>query len=89
MFKYVSPKLYNKYKQQIFEMGLMFQECTGNTVLRETNSLTDQEIADKLGLDVNDVENIRCIAEVDCLPYNIWTESAEGVEEKARKPFAK
>ncbi|MBI4187205.1 MAG: hypothetical protein HY530_06880 [Chloroflexi bacterium] len=89
MAKYVSPELYNKYARQILEMGLAIQCYEGTTAVRETSSLSDQEIADRLGLDVEDVTEIRCIAEIDLLPADAWLESDNWKREKARKHFKK
>ncbi|MFC1917897.1 hypothetical protein ACFLXH_04515 [Chloroflexota bacterium] len=85
MAKYVSPQLYNQYKQQIMEMSPAIQYYEGTQVKRETCSLSDREIAEKLGLDVSDVTEIRCIAEIELLPPDTWMKSAQWKQEKARK----
>ena len=84
MSKYVSPELYHKYKHKVLEMGLAIQYYEGTTAVRESSSLSDQEIADKLGLDVADVTEIRCIAEIDLLPADTWIKSDNWKREKAR-----
>ena len=89
MPKYISPELYNKYKHQVLEMSLAIQYYEGTVAKRESSSLSDQEIADRLGLDVADVTEIRCIAEVDLLPADSWIQSADWKREKARKSFEK
>ncbi len=75
MSKYVSPELYHKYKHQVLEMSPAIQYYEGTTLQREASSLSDQEIADRLGLDVDDVTEIRCIAEIDLLPADTWLKS--------------
>ena len=85
MAKYVSPELYNKYKQQILEMSPAIQYYEGTQIIRETSCLSDQEIAEKLGLDVSDVTEIRCIAEIELLPPDTWMKSAQWKQAKARK----
>ena len=55
----------------------------------EAKELTLQEIADKLGLDVNDVTEIRCIAEVEVLPADTWMNSDKWKREQAAKFFDK
>ena len=85
MAKYVSPELYNKYKQQILEMSPAIQHYEGTQIIRETSCLSDQEIAEKLGLDVSDVTEIRCIAEIELLPPDTWMKSAQWKQAKARK----
>ena len=89
MPKYVSPELYEKYKHQILEMSCAIQVYEGTVAVRDSHSLTDQEIADKLGLDVEDVTEIRCIAEIDTLPADTWMKSDNWKREKTNKFFAK
>ena len=85
MAKYVSPELYNKYKHQILEMSPAIQYYEGTTAIRESSCLSDQEIADRLGLDVEDVTEIRCIAEIDLLPADAWIKSDNWKREMAQK----
>ena len=89
MPKYVSPELYHKYKHQVLEMSPAIQYYEGTTLQRETSSLTDQEIADRLGLDVCDVTEIRCIAEIDLLPADAWSKAENWKREKALRSFEK
>ena len=85
MPKYISPEFYNKYKHQVLEMSLAIQYYEGTVAQRESSSLSDREIAERLGLDADDVTEIRCIAEVDLLPPDIWLQSADWKREAARK----
>ena len=87
MSKYVSPELYHKYKHQVLEMSPAIQYYEGTTLQRETSCLTDQEIADRLGLDVDDVTEIRCIAEIVLLPADAWLKSEIWKREKAQRAF--
>lgn len=87
MSKYVSPELYHKYKHQVLEMSPAIQYYEGTTMLRESSCLTDQEIAERLGLDVEDVTEIRCIAEIDLLPADAWLKSENWKREKAQRSF--
>jgi len=87
MSRYVSPELYHKYKHQVLEMSPAIQYYEGTTLQRETSCLTDQEIADRLGLDVDDVTEIRCIAEIDLLPADAWLKSENWKREKAQRAF--
>ncbi len=89
MVKYVSSELYNKYKYQILEMSPAIQYYEGTVALRESSSLSDQEIADRLGLDVDNVTEIRCIAEIELLPADTWMQSANWKRDKARQSFGK
>lgn len=87
MSKYVSPELYHKYKHQVLEMSPAIQYYEGTTMQRESSCLTDQEIAERLGLDVEDVTEIRCIAEIDLLPADAWLKSENWKREKAQRSF--
>ena len=87
MSKYVSPELYHKYKHQVLEMSPAIQYYEGTTLRRESSCLTDQEIADRLGLAVDDVTEIRCIAEIDLLPADTWLKSENRQRERAQKAF--
>ncbi|MBA7614468.1 hypothetical protein ES703_21733 [subsurface metagenome] len=87
MSKYVSPELYHKYKHQVLEMSLAIQYYEGTTAVRESSSLSEQEIADRLGLDVDDVTEIRCIAEIDLLPADTWIEADYWKRGKAQRSF--
>ena len=89
MAKYVSPELYHKYKHQVLEMSPAIQYYEGTTLLRESSCLSDQEIADKLGLDVDDVTEIRCIAELDLLPDDAWLKSENWMREMVQRSFRK
>ena len=87
MSKYVSPELYHKYKYQVLEMSPAIQHYQGTVVQRESSSLSDQEIAERLGLDVEDVTEIRCIAEIDIAPENAWIEADNWKRDKVRMSF--
>ena len=87
--KYVSPELYERYKQRVLEMSLAIQYYDGTMAQRDSSSLSDQEIADRLGLDIEDVTEIRCIAEIDLMPPDVWMESANWKQEKTDQFFGK
>ena len=89
MSKYISPELYHKYKHQVLEMSPAIQYYEGTTAQRESSSLSDQEIADRLGLDVDDVTEIRCVAEIDLLPADTWIKSDNWKREMAQKSFGR
>jgi hypothetical protein len=86
---YVSPELYDKYKHQVLEMSLAIQCYEGTEMRRESSSLSDQEIADRLGLDVEDVTEIRCVAELELLPADTWLKSANWKRDKTLKALGK
>lgn len=85
MPKHISPELYQRYKHQVLEMSLAIQYYQGTVAQRESSSLSDQEIAERLSLDVEDVTEIRCIAELDLLPTDTWIKSDNWRRDKARK----
>ena len=87
MSRYVSPELYNKYKHQVLEMSPAIQCYEGTTLVRESSCLPDIEIAERLSLDVEDVTEIRCIAEIDLLPADTWLKSESDKQEKIRRSF--
>jgi len=87
MAKYVAPEIYNKYKNLILEMSPAIQYYDGLVAQRETSCLSDREIADRLGIDVEDVTEIRCIAEVESLPADAWLKSANWKRDKVRNFF--
>ncbi len=87
MARYISPEFYHKYKHQVLEMSPAIQYYEGTTLRRESSCLSDQEIADRLGLDVDEVTEIRCIAEIDLLPADTWLKSEDWKREKARRSF--
>ena len=83
MVKHVSPELYDKYKQQVLEMSPAIQCYEGTRLIRESSCLSDREIAERLGLDVDEVTEIRCIAELDLLPSDTWLKSTNWKRNKA------
>ena len=85
MARFVSPELYHKYKHQVLELSPAIQYYEGTTLKRESSCLTDQEIADRLGLDVDEVTEIRCIAEIDLLPADAWLKAHDWLRDKARR----
>ncbi|MFQ5849870.1 MAG: hypothetical protein ACE5JU_04690 [Candidatus Binatia bacterium] len=89
MPKYVSPELYHRYKHKVLEMSLAIQYYEGTEARRDSSSLSDREIADRLGLDIEDVMEIRCIAELELLPADTWVQSANWKRERALNAFGK
>ena len=89
MAKYVSPELYNKYKQQVLDMSLAVQNYIGIEQQRDSSCLTDKEIAEKLGLSVDDVREIRTIAWNDLHTADAWIESDNEKRRKCTKYFNK
>ena len=89
MYQYVSPEFYHRYKHQVLEMSPAIQYYDGTTMCREKSCLSDREIAERLGLSEEQVTEIRCIAEIDLLPADIWIKSANWKRERMRRALGK
>jgi ribosome-binding protein aMBF1 (putative translation factor) len=89
MDKYLDPEIYNKYKQQVLDMSLAVQYYVGVEQQRESSCLSDGEIAQRLGLSVQEVSEIRTIAENDLMPADTWMKSDEEKRRKAKAFFSK
>ena len=89
MARNVSAQLYDKYKSKVLEMSPAIQYYEGTVVNRESSSLSDREIADRLGLETDEVTEIRCMAEIDLLPADAWVKAAEWKRERCQKSKGK
>ena len=88
MVRFISSELYHKYKHQVLELSPAIQYYEGIALKRGSTCLTDQEIADRLNLDVDEVTEIRCIAEIDLLPADAWFKAHDWLRNKTRKTSA-
>ena len=78
MVHVVNPEMYKKYKEKV--LGL------SNAIQEGERGLSVREIADKLGLKLEDVKEILSVAEKD-VPLS-WYEDAERFkEERVRASF--
>lgn len=82
MPKPLSPELYERYKTQVWEWTNRLQRLVPGERHR---GLTDREIAQRLGLSVHEVIEIRAIAERDLIPLEAYLE-AEDTKEERFKP---
>jgi len=89
MGKYISPELYNKYKHQVLDMSLAVQYYIGLEQQRESSCLSDREIAQRLRLSVEEVREIRTIAQNDLLPAEAWIEADQEKRRKRERFFHK
>jgi hypothetical protein len=87
MGRYISPDIYNKYKQQVLDMSLAVQNYVGIEQQRVESCLTDAEMAKKLGLSVAQVREIRAIAFNDLHPADMWLDSDEEKRLKCQRYF--
>ncbi len=69
-FHVVDPELYHRHRAEVVALANSHQNNTGEFLPDSvrTRALTDTEIADRLGLDVRDVTEIRVVAEPDECP---------------------
>jgi hypothetical protein len=89
-FYFVDPETYNKYKDQVLELShavqVNFQEHLPAD--KRQPGLTDQQIADRLGLELKVVQEIRCVAERDKYPLEEFEEAIR-FKEQACRNYAK
>jgi DNA-directed RNA polymerase sigma subunit (sigma70/sigma32) len=81
MPRFVSMDLYNRYKEDVWKLTNAKQRLEPGKAHR---GLTDQEIASRLGLTVEEVIEIRCIAEND----NISLEAHLDADDTKEKRFS-
>lgn len=87
MPKPVSITLYEQYKEEVWRLTNARQRLEPG---KETRGLSDREIADRLGLGVEDVTEIRTIVENEKIPLEHYLEADEVKEERfARIPAKK
>lgn len=89
-FYFVDPETYNKYKDEILELShavqVNFQEHLPAD--KRQPGLSDKQIAEKLGLDIQVVREIRCVAERDKYSLDEFEEAIR-FKEKACRDYAK
>jgi DNA-directed RNA polymerase sigma subunit (sigma70/sigma32) len=78
MPRFVSMDLYNRYKEDVWKLTNAKQRLEPG---KENRGLTDKEIASRLGLAVEEVIEIRCIAENDKISLEAHLD-AENTKEK-------
>lgn len=89
-FYFVDPDTYRKYKDEVLELShavqVNFQEHLPAEKRRP--GFSDKQIAEKLGLDVQVVREIRCVAERDKYPLDEFEEAIR-FKDKACRDYAK
>jgi DNA-directed RNA polymerase sigma subunit (sigma70/sigma32) len=78
MAEFVSMDLYNRYKEDVWKLTNAKQRLEPG---KDHRGLTDQEIAARLGLTVEEVTEIRCIAENDKISLEAHF-AADDIKEK-------
>jgi len=86
----IDPETYRKYKDQVLALSNSIQVNINEHLPPEKRQgcLSDQQIAEKLGLEERVVREIRVVAERDYYPADEW-ESAIRFKEEACRAFAK
>jgi len=77
-FHVVDPDLYELHRHEIVRLSNSYQENVNEflPVGERTRPLTDAEIAERLGLDIRDVTEIRVVAEHDEYPIEEYERAA-------------
>ncbi len=89
-FFFVDPDIYRRYKDEVLRLSNSFQVNIQEHLPLGTRQrgLSDQEIADQLGLEERLVREIRVVAERDYYPLDEWEKAIE-FKDKACRAFAK
>jgi ribosome-binding protein aMBF1 (putative translation factor) len=89
-FYFVDPDTYKKYKDEILELSHAVQVNFQEQLPPEKRQpgLSDKQIAEKLGLELQVVREIRCVAERDKYPLDEFEEAIR-FKEKACRDYAK
>ncbi len=82
----LDPDLYRRYKDEVLQLSNAFQHNIKIDLTNRKRGLSDQEIAQRLGLDAPTVSEIRCIAERDCYDLDEW-QRAIAFKEKACREY--
>ncbi|NIN52483.1 MAG: hypothetical protein GTN80_05030 [Nitrososphaeria archaeon] len=78
----VSPKLYKMIRDKVLKHSLAVQRYDGQRY--RPRPLTDKEIAERLDITETQAKEIRCIAEIDLMPPDVWETAEEYKEERRR-----
>ena len=83
MPRFVSMELYNRYKNEVWRLTNAKQRFEPGARHR---GLTDSEIGERLGLTVEEVIEIRSIAENDFIPTESYLAAEDVKEARYKKP---
>jgi hypothetical protein len=88
-FYFVDPETYRKYKDQVLEMshGVQVNAQEHLPADKRQASLSDSQIAERLGIEERTVREIRCVAERDRYPIDEF-EAAIRFKDKACREYA-
>jgi len=82
---FISMDIYHRHKEQVWELTNARQRMGAGG---PNESLTDKEIAERLGITVEEVVEIRCIAENEMIPLHEYM-GAEAIKEQRFKSIKK
>jgi len=83
---FVSIDLYNRYREDVWKLTNAKQRFEPGKTNR---GLTDKEIASHLGLTVEEVIEIRCIAEIDKIRLKTYLDAEKTKEKRFIRPLGK
>ncbi|UCB48942.1 MAG: hypothetical protein JSW56_17795 [Deltaproteobacteria bacterium] len=86
MPRFVSMDVYERYKDEVWKLTNAKQRLEPG---KKHRGLTDKEIASKLGLTVEEVIEIRCIAENDNISLQAYLDADNTKEKRFKRPPGK
>ena len=86
MPRFVSMDVYERYRDEVWKLTNARQRLKPGT---KNRGLTDKEIASTLGLTVEEVIEIRCIAESEKTPLEAYLNADDTKEKRFRRPPGK
>jgi DNA-directed RNA polymerase sigma subunit (sigma70/sigma32) len=86
MPRFVSMDVYERYKDEVWKLTNAKQRLEPG---KKHRGLTDEEIASKLGLTVEEVIEIRCIAENDNISLEAYLDADNTKEKRFKRPPGK
>jgi len=89
-FFYVNPDIYRLYRDEVIGMSQSIQVNYPENLPPEKRrpGLSDEQIAEKLGLDRSTVTEIRCVAEREYYGIDEWQKAIE-FKERACRGYAR
>ena len=85
-FYFVDPEVYKKYRDQVVEMAQSIQINYPEHMPAEKRKpgFSDEQIAEKLGIDARTVSEIRCVAERETYDVDEWEKAVEFKDRQCR-----
>ena len=83
MPRFVAMDVYERYKDEVWKLTNAKQRLEPG---KKNRGLTDKEIASKLALTVEEVIEIRCIAESEKIPLEAYLGAEDTKEKRFNRP---